>query len=130
MPLKLSLTKGEKLVVNGAVIKNDGLDANLVFENQAHILRQKDILSSAEANTPASRAYLSLQCAYMFPDNNEVHLRDYNRLVSDFAAAVPSALPIIERLIDRSNASELYHALKICRELIDYENEILSHAAE
>ena len=66
MPLKLSLAKGEKMVVNGAVIRNDGTDANIVFENQANILRHKDILTTEKATTPASRVYLALQCAYMF----------------------------------------------------------------
>ncbi len=130
MPLKLSLSKGEKLVVNGAVIKNDGGDASLVFENQAHILRQKDILTASDANTPASRAYLSLQCAYMFPDNAESHLTDFRALIADFAAAVPSAISLIERLLDLADKAELYNGLKTCRELIDYETEILTHAAE
>ncbi len=130
MPLKLSLTKGEKLIVNGAVIKNDGVDASLVFENQAHILRQKDILTNNDAKTPASRVYMALQCAYMFPNNADAHIADFHELAAEFGAAVPSALYLVERVIDQANREELYNALKSCRELIDYETEILTHAAE
>lgn len=130
MPLKLSLTKGEKLIVNGAVIKNDGADASLVFENQAHILRQKDILTANDATTPASRVYMALQCAYIFPGNAAAHLSDFHELAAEFGAAAPSALSIVERIIDQANRDELYNALKSCRELIDYETEILTHAAE
>ena len=68
MPLKLTLAKGEKFIVNGAVIRNDGRDASLVFENHAQILRHKDILTAANATTPAARVYLALQCAYLFAE--------------------------------------------------------------
>ncbi|MFQ5972268.1 MAG: flagellar biosynthesis repressor FlbT [Alphaproteobacteria bacterium] len=128
MPLKLSLSKGEKLIVNGAVIKNDGTDASLVFENQAHILRQKDILTMEDATTPASRVYLALQCAYMFPENASRHLDDFRQLASEFASAAPSSVKIVETMFDHADQGQLYNALKACRELIDYEAGVLADA--
>lgn len=127
MPLKLSLAKGEKFVVNGAVIKNDGTDISLVFENKANILRQKDIMTSEEANTPARRVYLALQCAYMFADREAEHLADFDGLLADFAEAAPSAGDIVEALRAHIDGRDLYGALKDCRTLIDYEAELLSH---
>ena len=129
MPLKLSLTKGEKMVVNGAVIRNDGADANLVFENQANILRHKDILTPEKAVTPASRVYLALQCAYMFADNSEVHLEDFRQLLADFSAAAPGSMAIVQNLLQQVEADNLYGGLKLCRELVDYEAEVLANVA-
>ncbi|MGE0254129.1 MAG: flagellar biosynthesis repressor FlbT [Alphaproteobacteria bacterium] len=127
MPLKLSLAHGERFVVNGAVMRNDGADASFVFENQAHILRQKDILTSAEACTPGSRVYLALQCAYMFPDRRARHIADFGRLIADFVAAAPSATAIADRIVTLVAEDKLYGAIKECRNLVEYEAEILSH---
>ena len=129
MPLKLSLAKGEKMVVNGAVIRNDGPDAHLVFENQANILRHKDILTPNKAVTPASRVYLALQCAYMFTDNGDNHLQDFRQLLADFGAAVPSSIAIVQELLGQVEAGNLYGGLKTCRELVDYETEVLANVA-
>ncbi len=128
MPLKLSLAKGEKMVVNGAVIRNDGADANIVFENQANILRHKDILTAEKATTPASRVYLALQCAYMFADGDK-HLQDFRQLLADFGAAVPSSMAIVQEVLKQVEAGNLYSGLKSCRELLDYESEILANVA-
>ena len=127
MPLKLSLAKGEKFVVNGAVIKNDGGDINLVFENKAHILRQKDIMTSEDANSPARRVYLALQCAYIFQDREADHLNDFQALATDFAAAAPSCQDIVSEMMTGVDAGDIYGALKNCQRLIDLESERMNH---
>lgn len=127
MPLKLSLPRGDKIVVNGAVIKNDGPDVNLVFENQAHILRQKDIMTLEAATSPARRVYLAVQCAYMLPERRDEHLNDFVTLIDEFCEAAPSALTIAEEIRKKIGDGDLYGALKTCRELIDYEAEIMQH---
>lgn len=127
MPLKLSLPRGEKLVVNGAVIKNDGPDVNLVFENQAHIMRQKDIMTLEEATSPARRIYLALQCAYMFADRRDEHMNDFESLLSEFCKAAPSSDTTTEKIEKLVGDGDLYGALKESRNLIDYETEILQH---
>ena len=125
MPLKLSLLRGEKLVVNGAVIKNDGPDVNLVFENQAHILRQKDIMTLEDATSPARRVYLALQCAYMLPDRRDEHMKDFQSLLDEYSEASPSSSPITEKIIQLAEGEDLYGALKATRDLIDHEAEIM-----
>ena len=127
MPLKLSLAKGEKFVVNGAVIKNDGADINLVFENKAHILRQKDIMTSETASTPAKRVYLALQCAYMFQDREADHLDDFASLLEDFQEAAPSTGEVAGLIQKHVDERDLYGALKECHRLIDLEAEIMNH---
>ena len=127
MPLKLSVSRGEKLIINGAVVRNDGDQANLVFENQAHILRQKDILTADTAVTPAARVYMALQCAYLFPERRDKHLADFENLLGQFIVAAPSAGAIASELRAKAEAGELYLGLKACRKLIDHESELLVH---
>lgn len=127
MPLKLSLAKGEKFVVNGAVIKNDGTDINLVFENKAHILRQKDIMSADAADTPARRVYLALQCAYIFKEREQDHLQDFQNLAGDFLEAAPSSEEIVSEMQTHIETGDIYGALKKCQRLIDLEAERMTH---
>lgn len=125
MPLKLTVGKGEKLIVNGAVIRNDGEGTSLLFENQAHILRQKDILTQDSATTPASRVYLALQCAYLFPENADAHIRDCRDLLEAYLEAAPSARPIGAEVLDLVEGQQLYNALKQCCRLLEHESEVL-----
>lgn len=127
MPLKLSLAKGEKFVVNGAVIKNDGSDINLVFENKAHILRQKDIMSADAADTPARRVYLALQCAYIFKEREQDHLQDFQNLSDDFKEAAPSSEDLVTEMQQHVETGDIYGALKECQRLIDFEAERMNH---
>ena len=127
MPLKLTLSKGEKLIVNGAVIKSDGDAANLVFENQAHILRERDILTHGEVQTPASRVHMALQCAYLFPERRMAHLDDFRKLLDDYVKAAPSAMEIAREVDTKVAANRLYDGLKTCKRLLNHEHEVLSH---
>jgi flagellar protein FlbT len=65
MPLKLSLKPGEKLVINGAVVENGDRRATLVLQNKASVLREKDIMQQADANTPARRIYFPVMMMYL-----------------------------------------------------------------
>ncbi len=125
MPLKLTVGKGEKLIVNGAVIRNDGEGTSLLFENQAHILRQKDILTQETANTPASRIYLALQCAYLFPENSKAHIEDFRNLLAEYLEAAPSARPIGDEVLGLVDGAQLYNGLKHCCRLLEHESEVL-----
>ncbi len=127
MPLKLTVSKGEKFIVNGAVIRNDGEAASLLFENQAHILRQKDILTQDTATTPAARVYLALQCAYLFPEHTASHLADFQKLLDQYLGAAPSAGPIAEEIREMVEQGQLYGGLKACFRLLDHESKALSH---
>lgn len=128
MPLKLSVSKGEKFIVNGAVIRSDGDHADLVFENQAHILRQKDVLTSETASTPAARIYFALQCAYLFPDKAVYYLEQYRNFLREYLEAAPSAKVIADEVEKNVQAEHLYQALRACAGLIEHERNVLAHA--
>ena len=127
MPLKLNVSRGEKFIVNGAVIKNDGDGISLVFENQAQILRQKDILTQETATTPAARVYLALQCGYLFPDKADGYLADFQGLLEAYLEAAPSARPVGQEIQDLVAQGQLYSALKACCQLLGHEQEVLAH---
>ena len=52
MSLKLRLKPDEKVIIGRAVIRNGPKACDLLVENNVPILRQKDILTEAEAVSP------------------------------------------------------------------------------
>ena len=65
MALKVELKPGEKLIVGSCVITNSDQRTRLFIEGKAPILREKDILSAATADTPAKAIYLAIQIIYL-----------------------------------------------------------------
>lgn len=129
MPLKIVLRPGEKIVVNQAVLLNGGDKTELVVENKASVLRERDIMTEAKANTPAKRIYFVVQMLYMFPDREREYQPKFNRLIREFVNAVPSATPLVLDIGREIVVGNVYAALKLCRKLVSYEEEVLKYAS-
>ena len=130
MPLKIVLKPGEKTVINQAVIQNGGEKAELIVQNKASVLRERDIMTESEANSPAKRVYFVVQLLYMFPNKDREYQEKFNRLIKEFVNAVPSSTPLVLDIGKQIVVGDVYGALKLCRKLIKYENEVLKHAGE
>ncbi len=127
MALKLTLKPNEKMIIGGAVLTNGNSKSNLIVENKVPILREKDILSETDASTPGRRIYFAIQLMYIDQENMVVHHNSYWELVKDFLSAAPSQLAVIDQMSEHILQRQYYKALKLCRELINYEEEILKH---
>lgn len=128
MALKVELKPHEKIIVGSCVITNTDQRARLLIEGeQIPILREKDILTAATADTPAKRVYLAVQLMYT-SDDPQVHHEVYFGLIRDILNAAPSTWPIIEGINNLILKGDLYKALKETRKLISYEEELLGHA--
>lgn len=121
MPLKLDLKTGEKMIINGAVLENVGNNAQMLVLNKASILREREILAQQDAVTPASRVYFELQCAYIFRENRDEHLKRYEAFLKDYLQACPSAQEIGDTIGGHVEKGDLYRALKATRPLITHE---------
>lgn len=63
MPLRITLAPGERIVVNGCAIRGGARRQVLTFEDRADVLRGRDMLDAAEADTPVRRAHFLVQTA-------------------------------------------------------------------
>jgi flagellar protein FlbT len=128
MPLKLDLRPHEKLFLGGAVLVNGDSRCQLTVLNDVPVLREKDILKEEEANTPCKRIYLAVQLMYMDTPN----LARYHSFYWEKVRAVIEVAPSTAALIDKLNVvvldGQYYQALKVARELIRYEQELVSNA--
>ncbi len=128
MPLKVELKPGERILIGECVITNAGHRAQFVIDGKVPIIREKDIMSSEQANTPAKRIYLSILLMYTSRDARDQHAT-YFTLVKDLVQAAPSTWPQIEIINNHILTGNLYKALKQARQLITYEQELIRNDA-
>ena len=124
MALKIILKPHEKFIIGGAVITNGDAKSAFVVENEVPILREKDILTPAAADTPCKRIYLAIQLMYVDETNLPEHHKTYWELVKDLAEAAPSRKPMLKVISENILDARYYQALKLTKKLIDYEREV------
>jgi flagellar biosynthesis repressor protein FlbT len=124
VPLKLELKPGERLILGGSVVTNDGRRTRLAIEGAMPVLREKDIMTARQANSPAKRLYLAVQHIYTGRRTQQSYSA-YRALIRGIAEAAPSTRPFIDSINNRILTGELYEALKETRKLIAYEKELV-----
>jgi flagellar biosynthesis repressor protein FlbT len=128
MSLKVELKPGERMIVGNVLITNADQRTRLYIDGQTPILREKDILSPATADSPAKRIYLAVQLMYL-GESVEAVRQDYFALVNDLVAAAPSTVKLIDQINNEILTGSLYKALKAAKKLIQYEQGLLLDAA-
>ena len=136
MPLKLSLKPHEKFVVNGAVMINGDRKSEVVLQNKASILREKDILQPNDATTPLKRVYFPIQMMYLESsaggENIDAYYDAFAERMADFMGVIsnPDVMAACVAISRDVLAGHYYRALMTCRRLFDYEQERLNYAPE
>lgn len=127
MSLKVELKPGERIIIGTALVRSGDQRVRFYIEGAAPILREKDILTPATADSPAKKIYLALQLMYLTAGLEGGELT-YVALIREFLEAVPSAMPFIARINNEVLSGELYKALKTAKTLIAYEQDLIDHA--
>ena len=125
MPLSIKLPAKEKIIINGAVIENAGDATTIILHNKVDLLRRKEVMTEAEATTPAKRVYYTCQCAYLFDDQREEYLKILLDFVHDYATAAPSSADICQEIQKLITEERYYTALKRSQKLIQHEAQRL-----
>jgi len=127
MGLKVELKGGERFILGDCLVTNGKQRTRLMIEGDAPILREKDIMTTAQADTPAKRVYLAVQLMYTARDPR-LHHETYFILMRDLVQAAPSEWAHIVAVSNHILAGEMYKALKSAKALIAYEKELIDHA--
>src|SRR3984957_17369448 len=129
MALKVELKPHERIIIGSCVITNTDQRARLLIDgDKIPILREKDILTPATADTPAKLVYLAVQLMYISPDPQDNHGTYFN-LLRDILTTAPSMWSIIEGINTNILSGDLYQALKKARKLVAYEKKLLDQNA-
>ena len=116
MTLRISLRDGEKVVINGAVIRSSGR-TDLAIESKVTILRGREIMDPAEATTPARSLYFHTMMAYLDPDGIARHhlaIIDASSSVTRFATS-DTGRQAVAAFANRAASADYYRALSECR---------------
>ncbi len=130
MSLKLEIKANERVILGDCIVTNQGPRTRLLIKGTVPILREKDIMTSARANSPAKRIYLAVQRMYTSKHPQE-HRSLCFRMLREIGQAAPGASPLIQTINNRILTGDLYKALKETRKLIAYERDHpeMNHAA-
>jgi flagellar biosynthesis repressor protein FlbT len=128
--LKISLKPGEKIYINGAVLKVDR-KVSLELLNDVQFLLENHVLQAEDASTPLRQLYFVVQIMLMNPDGAGEALSMFRRslplLIAGFSdERVKSALKDIDRLVSEGH---VYEALKAIRALYPIERGILEQTS-
>jgi flagellar biosynthesis repressor protein FlbT len=126
-PLKITLRPGEKIYINGAVVKTDRKVA-LEFLNDVQFLLENHVLQAEDATTPLRQLYFIVQVMLMNPEGaseaRDMFRRSLASLLASFRSEqVLAALKDIDRLVGEEH---VYEALRAIRTLYRAEEEILA----
>lgn len=130
MSLKITLKPHEKVIIGGAVIKNGASSCHLLVENNVTILRQADIMSESEANSPCRRIYFAIQLLYIDSEKKLELQSIFFELAREVMEAAPSMKDLISEISQLIIEHKLYQAMKITKKLIKYEEELLSNVSK
>lgn len=132
MALKINLKPYERLIIGGAeisIIRNGENSNDIILENKVPILiRGKDIMLEKDATSPCKRIYFIIQLMYLDNKNSSRYHHIYWKFVRDVLDAAPSTLGFLDAISEHIISERYYHALKITRQLIDYEQELIQLA--
>jgi flagellar protein FlbT len=127
MALVIDLKPGEKILIGEAVITNDSQRTRLHIAGDAPILREKDVMKTEDANTPCKRIYFIIQAMYLSKKPEDLHA-DYFAMVADVQKAAPSCGIFISQINDEIINNHYYKAMKLGKQLIEHEDELLNSA--
>lgn len=130
MTLKITLKPHERMIIGGAVLTNGKTKADFIIENKVPVLREKNIMSETDADSPCRRIYFVIQLMYIDNQNLITHHNTYWKLVKDLVGAAPSTVGLIDEISRNILNNKYYQALKKAKKLIDYEQEVLNHVSQ
>jgi flagellar biosynthesis repressor protein FlbT len=127
MALKISLKPGEKFVVNGAVITNGERRSSFVIQNKVSILRERDILTPDQVDSPAKRVYFPIMLSYLDPDKVSDYYQEFVERMSELMTVLitPDAKLLCVQISMDMMARDFYKALAGCRKLVEYEAKLI-----
>lgn len=127
MALVIDLKPGEKILIGDAVITNDTQRTRLHIAGDSPILREKDVLQEEDADTPCKKIYFLVQCMYLAGSSKD-YQKKYFELVREIQKASPSSTIFFIQINEFIIQDVFYKALKISKQLIAHEEELLNNA--
>ncbi len=125
--LRISLKSGERIFINGAVLRVDRKVA-LEFLNDVTFLLENHVLQPEDANTPLRQLYFIAQLMLINPDGAEQSLAMFRKSVIMLLNCFKNeeVLAELKRIDGMVTSGRAFDALKAIRGLYTIEDQILN----
>ena len=125
--ISISLKPGERIFINGAVIRADR-KVTLELMNDVSFLLENHVMQAENASTPLRQLYFIAQTMLMDPANAEVTFHVFSKTHGLLSAAFENEeiLDGLKSAGDFIAAGRIFDALKAIRGLYRVEDEILA----
>lgn len=126
--LRISLKSGERIFINGAVLRVDRKVA-LEFLNDVTFLLENHVLQPQDANTPLRQLYFIAQMILINPEGKDQSMAMFKKSIAMLLTCFQDADVLAElKRIDAMVASgRAFDALKAIRSLYPTEDRILNN---
>lgn len=125
--MQIHLKRGEKIYVNGAVLRVDRR-ASIEFLNDVDFLLENHVIQADEARTPLRQLYFVVQTMLIDPGNagmtHQLYAHLSHRLAQ--AASTPEILEAVARADEKAVAGKYFDALKLLRSGFAAEDRLMS----
>lgn len=124
MSLKFRIPAGEKIVINGAVITNTASKAmHFSLENDAAVMRERDILLPDNVETPLQNVYLYVQLMYIEPANLDAHYSSFQDAaqIAFLSTTDETIRGLVFEIVGLVGEKNYYAALKKLRKNLEQE---------
>ncbi len=129
-PMQISLRAGERIYVNGAVLRARQ-KTTIELLNEAHFLLETHIIQPEDATSPLRQLYFALQTILIEPTSEsaeEAYMRMYASTVKSFTTTeIVVGLRQVGELV---SLGRIFEALKTLRALFETEERVLRPAAK
>jgi flagellar biosynthesis repressor protein FlbT len=123
MALTLVLRPGERMIVNGAVMRF-ARPTTVQLETRARFVFGKQVMTAADADTPARRLYLHLQTWYAGDHHERSGAREKAIALADAMRPALSATTgrVLGNALEMAEAGDHPASLELARELVRLED--------
>lgn len=128
MPLHIKLKPHERMIINGASIRNGDRSTDFIIENQCKFLRETEIVRESEANTLCKKLALIIQVIHLSEINKEIETL-FNTQSLQVVKNMPALTNDILKIQGYITNKETHSAVKAARQLIQLERILLEQDA-
>lgn len=128
--MKISLRAGEKIYVNGAVLRADR-KVSIEFMNDVTFLLESHVMQADQTTTPLRQLYFAAQIMLINPAIKDEAHRTFKRMLASMLATFENHQMLKDlKLIDELVCNDrIFEALKSIRLLYSLEEQILTGEA-
>lgn len=132
MGLRLTLKPGERVILNGCIVRNAGRGRmDLEVENRSDVLRAEDIITSAEAQLPVRSVAHAIQHALASrEDRDELVPHILTSLDRIETALDPVVSPMLAAVRESLECDDFYGALRKLEPVLDREKRLFAGIAQ